>query len=234
MAQKQLLKQSSSKKKGVSPEQQQPSARKIVKKVDELTPEAQHALRDMLVGGSTFEDAVEAVNDLEGDTVTVHAVEKYFRSDLNLQTDRIRRQLETARRLKQALRDPESGQAELAEAVLITGLMGLRKRDEISSLQRAIRVKDQQENQRLKKDTHRLRVKKFGLDKKVLDARLRSEMAKLELLRAKVLQLKQAVDRESQDHALGPETIQRIQEIYGIVSTGGPVEAAEDQSKVQG
>ncbi len=235
MAQQQPPKRSIPAKNAVSPERQQPSsARKIVTKVDELSPEAQHAVRDMLVGGSTFEDVVEAVDDLGEDMITVRAVEKHFRSDLNLQTDRIRRQLETARTLKQALRDPDSGQAELAEAVLITGLMGLRKRDEASGLQRAIRVKDQQENQRLKKDTYRLRVKKFDLDKKVLDARLRSEIAKLELLRAKVLQLKQAVDRESHDHALGPETIQRIQEIYGLISNSGPGEAAQNKSNAQG
>ncbi|HLI30097.1 MAG TPA: hypothetical protein VKV79_03225 [Terriglobia bacterium] len=218
----------------VSHERQQPSTRKIVTKVDELSPDAQHTVRDMLVNGFTFEDVVEVVNDLGEDMIEVRAVEKYFRSDLNVQTDRIRRQLETARTLKQALKDPDSGQAELAEAVLITGLMGLRKHDEASKLQRAFRVKDQQENQQLKKDTYRLKAKKFELDKKVLDARLRSEVAKRELLQAKVFQLKQAVDRESHDHVLGPETIQRIQEIYGLVSNSEPGGAAQNKINAQG
>ncbi|MGH9358207.1 MAG: hypothetical protein ACRD1O_03405 [Terriglobia bacterium] len=206
-----------------------PPATKVVNTVAELSSKAQETLREMLVGGATFEDAADAVSDLGEGTIAVHAVEKHFRSDLNLQTDRIRRQLETARKLKQALRDPQSGYAELAEAVLITGLMGLRRRDEISGLQRAIRVKDQQENQHLKKETHRLRKKQFEMDNKVLDVRLRSEIAKHELLQTKILQLKQAVEREGQDHALGPETIQRIQEIYGLVSSSAVAQSPEGQ-----
>lgn len=233
MAKHQSPKKTISKQKAVPLEQQQLPLKRIVNKLEELPGEAQHTLREMLVGGATFEDTVEAVSDLGGATITVRAVEKYFRSDLNLQTQRIRRQLETARALKEALTDPQSAQAELAEAVLITGLLGLKKQDESSRLQRAIRVKDQHENQRLKNDTYRLRLKKFDLDKKLLDVRLRNEMAKLDLLRAKVLQLKQAVDREGQDHTLGPETIQRIQEIYGIVSNSGPAGVAEGESDAQ-
>lgn len=234
MAKPQSPAKSNSKDKVPAWQQQERLAKKIVNKVDELPEEAHRTLRDMLVAGATFEDAAESVNDLGGDTITVRAVEKYFRSDLRVQTERIRRQLETARALKESLTDPQSAQAELAEAVLITGLLGLRKQEETSRLQRAVRVKDQHENQRLKTETLRLKLKKFDLDKRLLDARLSSEMAKLELLRAKVFQLKQAADRESQDHSLGPETIQRIQEIYGIASTGPSGEAAGSEPNAQG
>ncbi len=211
-------------------EQERQTTPRVVSRVGELSSEAQKTLREMLVGGATFEDAVDAVSDLGGDRITARAVEKHFRSDLNLQADRIRRQVETARKLKQALTRPRSGYTELAEAVLITGLMGLRKRDEATHLQRAIRVKDQQENQRLKKDMCRLRERQFELDARVLDARLRSEKAKIELLGAKILQLKQAVEGDHRDHALGPETIQRIQEIYGLVSSSVPSGASEAKS----
>ncbi|MGH9356039.1 MAG: hypothetical protein ACRD10_07910 [Terriglobia bacterium] len=233
MARHQSPARSNSEDTASAPQRRKLLAKKIVNKVDELTQEAHRTLRDMLVTGATFEDAAEAVNDLGGDTITVRAVEKYFRSDLSVQTERIRRQLETARALKESLANPQSAQAELAEAVLITGLLGLRKREETSRLQRAVRVKDQHENHRLKTETLRLRSKKLDLDKRLLEARLSSETAKLELLRTKVIQLKRAADREGQGHSLGPETIQRIHEIYGLASIGAG-EAAGSEPDAEG
>lgn len=186
----------------------------------------------MLADGATFEDTVEAVNEAEEEKITLRAVESYFRSNQRLQQDRIRRQVDTARRLKAALTDPQSAQAELAEAVLFTGLMGLNKRSAGTQLQQALRVKDQQENLRLKEEAVRLRSERFDLDRKMLETRLKAERAKLDLLTGKVEQLKQAAEREATGNNLSPEIIKQIHEIYGLVSPEETSGASQEKADV--
>lgn len=186
--------------------------------VEDLPTSLQEVIRRMLVDGATFEDVAEAIAESGEQQVPLRTIESYFRSNLDIQKDRITRQLQTAKVLREALTDPKSGHAELAEAVLITGLMGVNRRSASTGLQHAIRVKDQQANQILKEQASRLRIEKFAMDKKVLTARLKAERTKQELIRTKLSHLKQALDGSGEGKVLGPEIIQQIHEIYGIVS----------------
>ncbi|MGH9397179.1 MAG: hypothetical protein ACRD18_10065 [Terriglobia bacterium] len=195
-----------------------PKHQPAYRNVPGLPPELRDLVRQMLVDGATFEDVVEAIAESGDTSIPLRAIESYFRSDLDIQKERIKRQLQTAKVLREALTDPKSGHTELAEAVLITGLMGVNRRSVSSSLQQAIRVKDQHANQSLKEEASRLRIEKFAMDKKVLAARLRAEETKQELIRTKLSHLQQALERNGEDKILGPEIIRQIHEIYGIVS----------------
>lgn len=195
------------------------------KSVDQLTAEQQKALRQMLVDGATFEDAEDAVNEMEEPQITARAVERYYRSDLGLQQDRIRHQIETARKLRQALADSNSDHGDLAEAVLITGLMGLNRGGRASGAQHAFRVRGQKENTDLKKEAFRLRLKRFALDRKILKARLETEVTKRELLTRKLDELRAAVEHEGSDRQLSPDILRQIQEIYGLASSDEPAPA---------
>src|SRR5439155_21529220 len=60
--------------------------------------------------------------------VTLLAVRSYFQSNPDLQGRRIRRMQEVAQKLKKSLTGaPHSAEAELADAVFLTGLMGLER-----------------------------------------------------------------------------------------------------------
>lgn len=205
-------------------ENEKPKAPLLCTDVKKLSKERVDMVTQMLTDGATFEDTVEAVNEVDEEKITLRAVENFFRSNHKLQQSRIRRQVETARKLKAALTDPKSAQGELAEAVLFTGLMGLNKSNAGAQLQQAFRVKDQQENLRLKEEAFRLKSERFDLDRKMLETRLKAEQAKLELLTGKVTQLKQTAEREAKGNNLSPEIIKQIHEIYGLVS---PVETPE-------
>lgn len=213
-------------------ENEKPKPPLLCTDVKKLSKERISLVTQMLTDGATFEDTVEAVNETEEEKITLRAVENFFRSNHKLQQSRIRRQVETARKLKAALTDPKSGQSELAEAVLFTGLMGLNKRSAGAQLQQAFKVKDQQENLRLKEETFRLKSERFDLDRKMLETRLKAEQAKLELLTGKVTLLKQTAEREAKGNNLSPEIIKQIHEIYGLVSPIETLEASQEKTDV--
>ena len=121
----------------------------------------------MLVNGATFEDTTEWINqrhgpehDGEAEGVTLLAVRSYFQCNSDLQTRRVRRMQEVAQKLKEALAgDPHSAQAELADAVFLTGLMGLERAGSRFTVKDAAR--------------HFLARGSLGLKKRNLEAALR-------------------------------------------------------------
>lgn len=187
-------------------------------KFEQLDEELQKLVRQMLIEGATFEDAAEAVKAAGVAKFPQRAIETYFRSNLALQEARIAHQVKAAKALKAALQKPGSSQAKLAEAVLITGLMGMSRKDSSVRLHHALRIREQEANLKLKKKALVLRTEKLEMDKRVLAARLTAEESKQELVRARLAHLQQALEKSGEDHALGPEVMRQIQEIYGIVS----------------
>jgi hypothetical protein len=186
--------------------------------VKDLPEKLQMLIDQALTQGSTIEDTVALVNEQREASITLGAVESYFRSNIELQQSRIRYLIKTAHELKNSLSNPESAQADLAEAVLLTGLMGLRRRTAGSEMQHAVRAKEQQENLRLKEEAFQLKSEKSLLDRKMLQAKLKSERAKLQLATERLKQLQETLNRDRGDVIAGPDLIKRIQEVYGIIS----------------
>jgi len=174
----------------------------------------------MIENGATFEDTTEWINerhrperenDGEAQGVTLLAVRSYFQSNPDLQTRRIRRMQGNAQKLKQALTgDPHSAEAELADAVFLTGLMGLERAGTRFTVKDAAR--------------HFLARGSLGLRKRNLEAalrlaeeRMKTEVVKREQLQQRVREVAQAIEKEGQGRELGPETLRKIQEIYGLI-----------------
>ena len=176
----------------------------------------------MLVNGATFEDTTEWINqrhapdparesDGEAEGVTLLAVRSYFQCNSDLQTRRVRRMQEVAQKLKEALAgDPHSAQAELADAVFLTGLMGLERAGSRFTVKDAAR--------------HFLARGSLGLKKRNLEAalrlaeeRIKTEIVKRERVEQRAREVAQAIEKEGQGRDLGPETLRKIQEIYGLV-----------------
>jgi hypothetical protein len=192
--------------------------RKPCTDVKDLPPHLHQIVERMLTEGSTFEDTVQAVNKLGEERITLAAVEIYFRSNVPLQQDRIRRLMNTLHNLKEAFINPESAQADLAESVLLMGLLGLERRSTAAGVQHAIRAKDQQENVQLREDAFRLKSARSSLELKIMKARLKADQSKLQLAANKLEQLKRTLERERGGTTLSPDMVQRIHEVYGIVS----------------
>jgi len=172
----------------------------------------------MLVNGATFEDTTEWINqrhgpehDGEAEGVTLLAVRSYFQCNSDLQTRRIRRMQEVAQKLKEALTgDPHSAQGELADAVFLTGLMGLERAGSRFTVKDAAR--------------HFLARGSLGLKKRNLEAalrlaeeRIKTEIVKRERVEQRAREVAQAIEKEGQGRDLGPETLRKIQEIYGLI-----------------
>jgi len=166
----------------------------------------------LLANGATFEEATEYVNqchspekETDPQGVTLAAVKIHFQGSFDLQKKRIRRMQEMAQALKKALRgDPHTAQAELAEAVFFTGIMGLHNAGA------EFKVKDAQHDF----------LARSGLDLKTrsTNAHLTTETLKQKRMRQAMADFQQAVQKASGGRRLGPETLQKIQEIYGLIS----------------
>jgi hypothetical protein len=184
----------------------------------QLPPEKQPLVAELLVEGATFEDVVETVNEGEGPKVTQGAVERFFRSNLELQKRRVARLVEKAEALKTSLQaDPNSAERKLAEAALLTGLMRLSRGGAELTVKDAMSLRLQQENLRLRQRVVRMKDRDAILKHALTEARAHHEFERLKLTREKVRLLRRNLKGLRKGQQLGPETFQKIQEIYGIL-----------------
>ncbi len=187
-----------------------------VNDVAQLPAELGQLAERMLIEGATFEDVCEAVNE-RGVPVTLQAIQNFYRGDLGLQKRRIEFQLERAQVLTKALSDPDSADAQLAHAAMLTGLQSLQRKDAGMSLRDAVRSTLERRNIMLKRDLLRMRIAREEEEKRFRKTRLHAELLKLRLTRTKLGQLQREMQRQGKNATLGPETMEKIQEIYGLL-----------------
>lgn len=170
--------------------------------VAKLPKALRREIERLLIDGATFEDVVEALEDRRGDRVTLSTVQDLFRSNLELQQKRVRKQLELARGLNKAVGDPHSARGQLVQALLLTGMMRLSRRDGHFQVKDAVKGHQEEENQKLREQNLRLSQRNLAMKLKLMDARLERERA----------EVKHAVE-EVRD----PDELRRkIDEIYGL------------------
>ena len=186
--------------------------------INKLSDDWKKFIDELLTDGATFEDVVDSVAEKGELRVTLQAVTNYFRANLELQKRRVQRQVEKANELKKAFADPDSAEAELADAMFFTGFMGVTRKSAELNLKDAEMMRLGRENLRLRNSVLRLRERKLDQEERFNYARIKVLLKKLELLTFNVNQLKKIMAGEGKKNKLGPETLQKIQEIYGIVS----------------
>jgi hypothetical protein len=191
---------------------------KPCKDISQLDDGERKFIDALLVDGATFEDVVESVAEKGGFQVTLQAVINYFRANLEVQKRRVRRQVEKANELKKAFANPDSAEGELADATFLTGFMGVTRKGAELNLKDAQMMHLSRENLRLRNQFLRLKGRKLKQEEGFNYARTKVLLKKLELLTINVNQLKNIMAGEDKQNKLGPETRQKIQEIYGIVS----------------
>jgi hypothetical protein len=184
--------------------------------VAKLPPELRELVDRLLVEGATFEDVCESVNE-RGVPLTLQAVQNCYRSDLKLQKRRIEFQAERARVLTEALGDPDSSDAQLAYAAMLTGLQSLTRKDGGITLKDAVKGTMERRNILLKRDLLRMRIAREEEDKRFRKTRLHAEFLKLQLTKTKLAQLQRELKKHENSSTLGQVAMEKIQEIYGLL-----------------
>ncbi len=200
---------------------------------------------NLFVEGSTLEDITEFINEVhsaerrdEGaggpaEGVTLAAVQRFYRGNLELQTQRIKRLQERGEALKKALAgDPNSAEGALADAILFTGMMGMDRAAAQFRIKDAKQALASRQNMRLKEGALRLRTLDSEVARRNVEARTATEVKKLDQLERKIVELEGAMAREKDSTGLGPETLRKIREIYGLASEDR--EPANQEPQAQG
>jgi hypothetical protein len=176
-------------------------------------------VRKLLIEGSTFEDVVEAVNARGGDTITLNAVQNFFQGNLDIQKQRIRHVLNSAKALLATVdKDPKSAEAQLARATFLTGYARVHRDASLITPREAARYRLENENLGLKRQILVMNRKRAAQDLEYSRARTRLILLTQGKLEAEIRILEGEVRAHQGGEPLGPEVLSRIQEIYGLVS----------------
>ncbi|MGA2475193.1 MAG: hypothetical protein ABSF73_01090 [Terriglobia bacterium] len=193
------------------------SARKYESDVGELDPELRTLVGRMLVEGATFEDVVEAVNERGGDGITLSAVQNYFQGSLEIQKKRVRRLIEGAEALLATVdKDPKSAEAQLARATFLTGYSRVRRDASLITPKDAARFRLERDNLSLKHQILIMQRKKAAQDLDYSRARTRLILLTQGKLQEEILKLQREVKAHRPGEPMGPEMLQRIQQLYGL------------------
>ncbi|MGD0459393.1 MAG: hypothetical protein ABSC21_16805 [Terriglobia bacterium] len=193
------------------------SARTYRTDVGQLHEDQQNLVRKMLVDGATFEDVVEAVNEQEGDGITLNAIQNYFQESLEIQQKRVRRLIESAETLLASVdKDPKSAEARLARATFLTGYSRVRRNASLITPKDAERSRMERENLSLKHQILTIQRKKATQDLDYSRARTRLILLTQGKLQEEILKLQREVKAHRPGEPMGPEMLQRIQQLYGL------------------
>jgi len=191
--------------------------RTFVNDVLDLDEKLQSLVSNMLTEGSTFEDVVEAVNERGEAGITLNAVQNYFQGNLLLQTKRARRQIENAEALLASVdKDPKSAEARLARATFLTGYSRVHRDASLISPRDAARYRMACENLNLKHQILMMQKKKALQDLDYSRARTRLILLTQGKLQEEILKLQREVKAHRTGDPIGPEMLQRIQQLYGL------------------
>ena len=187
-----------------------------VSDVADLSAELRELVERMLTEGATFEDVYEAMNE-RGVPVTLQAVQNLYRGSLDLQKRRIQFQVERAQALKESMANPNSVDAQLANAAMLTGLQSLTRKEAGFSLRDAVRATLERRNILLNRDLLKMRIARELEEKRFRKTRLRAELMKLQMTKTKLGQLQREIKQQGNNATLGPAAMEKIQEIYGLL-----------------
>jgi hypothetical protein len=185
--------------------------------VMDLDPEQRNLVTRLLKEGSTFEDVVEAVNARGGQCITLNAVKTYFQGNRMLQTQRARRQIEDAEALLASVdNDPKSAEARLARATFLTGYSRVNRNASVVTPREAARYRMECENLNLKHQILMMQRKKAKQDLEYSRARTRLIEITQGKMQGDLLRLERELRAHQMGDPLGPDIVQRIQQLYGL------------------
>jgi len=195
------------------------SGRTLVNDVRDLDTDLKNLVDKMLVEGSTFEDVVEGVNARGGQQITLNAVKTHFQGDRGLQTRRALRQVEDTEALLVSLgKDPKSAEARLARATFLTGYSRVNRNASVVTPREAARYRMECDNLNLKHQILMLQRTKAKQDLEYSRARTNLLQITQSKMKGEILRLERELQAHHAGDPIGPEVLQRIQQLYGLAS----------------
>jgi hypothetical protein len=189
----------------------------VVNDVLKLEKNEKDLVYKLLKEGSTFEDVVEAVNARGGQCITLNALKTYFQGNRMLQTQRARRQIEDAEALLASVdKDPKSAEARLARATFLTGYSRVHRNASVVTPREAARYRMECENLNLKHQILMMQRKKAKQDLEYSRARTRLIEITQGKMQGDLLRLERELRAHQIGDLLGPDILQRIQQLYGL------------------
>lgn len=191
----------------------QPGGRGRLTEVQALGDDLEKIVRSMLENGNSFEETAKYINQRHQPAtgprgITLEAVKRYFRDSKQLQARRVKRMQELAREIKQELvGKPDAAEADVIDAIIFTGLMGLDRDSMPAGASEAAK--------------HYVACQALRLKQRMQSEKIRTERLQRRVMRQKLEDLTRALKQESGGRALGPETLERIREIYGLFAKPG-------------
>jgi hypothetical protein len=193
------------------------SGRTFKNDVRQLDTKVQELISKLLIEGSTFEDVVETINGRDGDGITLNAVQNYFQGDPELQAKRVRHLVNSAEALLASVgKDPRSAEAQLARATFLTGYLRVRRDASLITPKDAEHNRMERENLSLKRRILVMQKEKAVQELKYSHARTRMILLSQEKLKEEILRLQQEAKGHRAGEPLGPEMLERIQQLYGL------------------
>lgn len=193
------------------------SRREVCADVTKLAPEWRELVEKLIEEGSTLEDVAEILDERQGPRVTLHALAVHYQSSLALQARRINHLIELADKLKNAMAHPESIEARLADATLLTGLVRLTRGQSQLTIKDAQSLRMQRENLRLRQRILKMKQAEAVRKKSEAHQRYLYEEARRQKLTLQNQELMEILKKLRQDQTLPADVMGKIQEIYGIV-----------------
>ncbi len=173
----------------------------------------------MLTEGVTFEDVVEAVNARGGKRITLNAVKTYFQGNRDLQTQRALRQVEDAEALLASLdKNPKSAEARLARATFLTGYSRVNRDASVVNPREAARYRMECENLNLKRQILVMQRKKAKQELEYSRARTNLILITQAKMQGDILRLEGELRAHHAGDPIGPEVLEKIQQLYGLCS----------------
>ncbi len=214
------------------------SPHKAIDQVHLLPEPMQQAVRELIVHGATLEGVAHGLNNREewsqaregaapapADptrySISIDAVRQFYNADPQLQRDRAQYLVDTTEAIARSLGqdgDLDEGASRYARAVIMAGLQKVNESDSSLSLKDALRHQSERENLQLKNRMMKLRVEEA--ERRMIFVRAQTGLmgAKKRFVMGQTEKLHDLMRKLEKKKNITPRTLQKIQEIYGILA----------------
>lgn len=163
----------------------------------------------LLAAGATFEETLDELFRRGAEQVSLKAVQDFFRSNPEVQRQRIERRRQAVQELKQALAGPDCLHRSLAEATLFIGLTELTAPLEP--------YRSQLDNCRLQIHAQRLRCRRASLGERVAHTRLKLATVRWEMARLTLADLERELTQQVRQYDRALPALATIRKIRALI-----------------
>lgn len=188
-------------------------------RVGEIAPEVKAQLDELIIEGATLEGATSAINEGSKFSVALSGVEHYVRSNIDLQRRRIQYIAHTTSAITEHVPgDADAVEKQLINALIMAGLLKINEKDASPFLNSMMLRRAEVTNLRLRNRLMRWKEKENRMLEKRLEAQTQLMRARTEFVEGQTAKLLEFVRKLEKKRSITPETLQKIQEIYGLLA----------------